>query len=162
LQTIFLGLDDDFEVHCVFCRFVSGSYWNIHDSYPVTMLSRKLVLSWQAWTKPWRDASLRCFCSSASLCGTDFAQIFPLRKSSWRIWRIVSLLAFSLSGIISRVSRRTHITISRTFVITTSRTFAVVSAFLQDEGCPPLGSSWRSSLPCLNRLSHSNTYTSVT
>jgi hypothetical protein len=144
----FLGLGDDFEVHPMLWRFVSGSCWNTHDASPVTMQSRKLKLSWQVWMKSWHDVSLRCFWPSVRLCGTDFAQIFLFRKSSWRIWRIVSLLMFNSSDIL-RFNWRSHVTISRTF--------AIVSAFLEVEGRPLLGSSWRSSGPSVNRLNHSDT-----
>jgi hypothetical protein len=82
-------------------------------------------------------------------CGTDFAQIFLFCKSSWRIWRIVSLLMFNSTNIILRVNQRSHITISRTS--------AIVSAFWEVEGRPLLGSSWRSSQPSLNHLNHSVT-----
>jgi hypothetical protein len=44
---------------------------------------KKLGLSWQFWMKLWHGVSLRCFCSSVSLCGTNFAQIFLFRKSLW-------------------------------------------------------------------------------
>jgi hypothetical protein len=49
------------------------------------MQSRKLGLSWQAWNKSCHDASLRRFCSSVSLRGTNFAQSFLFCKSSLRI-----------------------------------------------------------------------------
>lgn len=68
-----LGFDDDFEVHCMFWHFISGSYWNTHNSSPVRVQSRKLGLSWQVWMQSWHDASLRCFHSSLSLCETNFA-----------------------------------------------------------------------------------------
>jgi hypothetical protein len=134
---------------CILWCFVSGAYPNIYDSSPVTMQSRKLGLSWQVWVKSWHDMGLRCFCSSVRLCGTNSAQIFLFRKSSWRIWRIVSLLMFNSSDIILRDNRRSHVTISRIFTI--------VSAFRKVEGRPLLGSSWRSWHASLNRWNHSNT-----
>lgn len=33
----FLGLGDDFEVHCIPWSFISESYWNTHDSVAVAM-----------------------------------------------------------------------------------------------------------------------------
>jgi hypothetical protein len=64
LQTKFLGLDDDFEIHCMPWRFVSWSYWNTRDSSPVTVQLRKLGFSWQVCMKPWHDLKLLCFRSS--------------------------------------------------------------------------------------------------
>jgi hypothetical protein len=85
--------------------------------------------------------SLHCFC----LRGTNFVQIFFLfRKSSWRIWWIISLLVFNSPKIVLRAHQRSRVTISRTF--------AFVSAFREAEGRPLFGSSWRSSCPSLNRL----------
>jgi hypothetical protein len=46
------------------------------------MQSRKLELSWQVWMKSWQEVSLRCFCSSVSLRGTNFAHIFLFCESS--------------------------------------------------------------------------------
>jgi hypothetical protein len=46
----------------------------------------------------WRlgfGVSLHCFCSSVSLCGTNFAQSLLFRKSSCRIWLIVFWLMFN-------------------------------------------------------------------
>jgi G:T-mismatch repair DNA endonuclease (very short patch repair protein) len=40
-----LGLGDVFQDHYMLWFFVSGSYWNMHDSSPVKMQSKKLVLS---------------------------------------------------------------------------------------------------------------------
>jgi hypothetical protein len=60
---------------------------------------------------------LRCFCSSVSLCGTNFAHVFVFRKSSWRSWGIISLLTFDSFDIIPRVNRRCLITVSLTFAI---------------------------------------------
>jgi hypothetical protein len=122
----FLGLGDDFEVHCMLWHFISGSYWNTHDSSPVTMQSKKLGLSWQVRMKSWNDVSLHCFCSSVRLCGMNFAQILLLCKSSWRIWWVISLLMFNSSDIILIVNQHN--------LVTTSQTFAIVSAFREVEG----------------------------
>jgi hypothetical protein len=132
----FLGLGDDSEVNCIFCRFVSGPYWNIHySSPPVTMQSRTLGFSWQVWIKSWHDVSL---------CETNF-----FHKSSRRIWRIVSSLMFNSSAIIVRAPIRSRVTISCTF--------ANVAAFPEDEGLPLLVSSLKSSRQTLNGSNHSNT-----
>jgi hypothetical protein len=71
------------------------------------------------------------------------------RKSSWRIWRVFSLLMFNSSAIVLRAHRWFHVTISRTF--------AVMPAFREVEGPPLLGSSWRFSRPPQNRLNHLKT-----
>jgi hypothetical protein len=97
------------------CSDVSCS--NTHDSSPVRVQSRKLVLSWQVWINCWHDVCLRCFCSPVSLCGTYFGQIFLFRKSSCRIRRITSFLMFNSSDIILKAHRRSHVTILRTFAI---------------------------------------------
>jgi hypothetical protein len=93
--------------------FIACSLGNIEIPmiHPSCKAIKKLGLSWQVWLKSWHYVSLRCFCSSVRLCGTNFAQIFLFRKSSWRIWPIVSLLMFNLSDIILRANRRPRVTI---------------------------------------------------
>jgi hypothetical protein len=99
--------------------------------------------------KSWHDASLCYFCSSLSLCGTNFEQILTFPKCSWTLWQIVSLLMFNSSAINLRAYRPSGITISRTF--------ATMYAFRRVEGRPLLGSSWKFSHPSSNRLNRSDT-----
>jgi hypothetical protein len=105
-----------------------------------------LGLSWQVWTKPWHDVSLRCFCPSVSLCGTNFARIILFRKSSWRVWWIVSLLMFN-SSFWEPIDVSWHHFTDICGCVCISRRW----------GTTLLGASSRSSRPSLNRLNHSNT-----
>jgi hypothetical protein len=102
-------------VHYMFRRFVSEPYWTSM-MYPPLQCSKQIweCLSKSGWSL-WHDVSLCSFCSSVSLCGMNWAQIFLFCTSSCRIWRNVSLFMINSCGFILRVSRLSLVAISETF-----------------------------------------------
>jgi hypothetical protein len=136
LKRKFLGLGVNFEALCMLWRCVFGSYCNTHDFSPARL--------------QWNPKNWDCLDKSGwglGMMWVSVASAHPwaclgrtFRKSSWRIWRIVSLLMFNSSDVILRVSRRSR--------VIAPRIFAIASAFREVEGRPLLGSSWRKSNSC--------------
>ena len=73
------------KTHTANCCFVSGSYWKIHVSSPVTMSQTRLDRPSNLFSICAHHSTLPLFCSSVKLSETQRAQRFETQRCSWRI-----------------------------------------------------------------------------
>jgi hypothetical protein len=144
LQTKYSGLGDVFEVHYIlwvifkYPRLIPSC--NAVKKTVIFLTSLDEVLAWHE--------SLLLLLARESVWD-ELCVDPPLPEIFMAGLTTVSLLMCNSCDIILRASRRSRITISRTF--------AIVSAVREIEGPSLLGSSWRSSRHSLSRLNHSDT-----
>ena len=106
----FSGRDDADVCHSLLCLFISGSYWKIHVSSPITTFFKKFLSLWIC-SRRWSHASFGLFfCSIVRFWGNIFLMVDSCVKILWTVvW-----FKFNSLAIIRTVSRRSDRTRART------------------------------------------------
>jgi len=120
--------------HSRIWRFVSGSYFKIHDSsHVITRLKHSGSLS--RWSRRPRHTSLRlAFCSVVRFSGTILEHTFLTSKSCVQIWWTVNRFKFNSLLIILNINRRSDLT--RDLTLSTLSPFLRLNVFPHEVRLP--------------------------